>query len=286
MAEEIFAPQHQDRWPGVESEMNPRPVSIGSDYKSADKLKNKVAVITGGDSGIGRAVAYHFAMEGADVAFTYLADHERGDAEETKVKIENFGQKALPMQGDIKQTEVCDDFVSKIAKEFGQIDVLVNNAGQQFEHKNFEDISDDEVEFIFKNNIESFFFMTKRCLKHMPKNSCVVNTASVTAYVGQPVLADYSSSKGSIVSFTRALARLLAPDIRVNAVAPGPVWTPLIVSSFAADEVARFGSYTPFKRPAQPAELAPAYVFLASNADSGFMTGETIHVNGGTFTSS
>ncbi|WP_175638283.1 SDR family oxidoreductase [Metabacillus schmidteae] len=271
--------QHQEVQPGHEDLMNPKPTFDDKEYTGSGKLKNKVAIITGGDSGIGRAVALFFAKEGANVVISYL--DEQKDAEETKKYVEAEGQKCLLVSGDIGDETVCKDLVSKTVETFGQVDILVNNAAEQHPQKGIEDITTEQLERTFKTNIFSFFHLTKAVLPHFKKGSAIINTSSVTAYAGNEQLIDYSSTKGAITAFTRSLALNLAgKGIRVNQVAPGPIWTPLIPSTFPADQVASFGANTPLKRPGQPEELAPAYVFLASD-DSSYMSGQTIHVNGG-----
>ncbi|UGB33284.1 glucose 1-dehydrogenase [Metabacillus sp. B2-18] len=272
-------PQHQDVQPGHEDMMNPQPKFDDTSYTGIGKLKNKVAIITGGDSGIGRAVALFFAKEGANVVISYL--NEQKDAEETQKHVEAQGQKCLLVAGDIGDESVCQQIVSKTIDAFGQLDIVVNNAAEQHPQKSIEDITSEQLERTFKTNIFSFFYLTKAALPHLKKGSAIVNTSSVTAYAGNEQLLDYSATKGAITTFTRSLALSLAgKGIRVNGVAPGPIWTPLIPSTFPADQVATFGSNVPMKRPGQPEELAPAYVFLASD-DSSYMSGQMIHVNGG-----
>ena len=271
--------QEQDTQPGKEHEMTPRPEYIRDNYKGSDKLKNKVALITGGDSGIGRAVAVHFAREGADVAIVYL--NEDKDAEETKGLIEQEGRKCLLLSGDIGDEKFCQDAVNQTIKELGKLDVLVNNAAEQHEQKKLQDISKDQLQRTFQTNIFSMFYMTKAALDHMKEGSAIVNSTSVTSYRGSDHLMDYASTKGAITAFTRSLsANLAEKKIRVNAVAPGPIWTPLIPASFDAEKVKEFGQNVPLKRPGQPSEVAPAYVFLASD-DGSYVTGQVIHVNGG-----
>ncbi len=271
--------QRQDKQPGIEKLMNPLPVFEDPDYKASNKLQGKVAIITGGDSGIGRAVAVAYALEGADIVILYLDEHE--DAEETKKIIESKGRKCLTLAGDIGDESFCIEAVKKVIEGFGNIDVLVNNAAEQHAQNSVEDITKEQLERTFKTNIFSMFYMTKACLPHMKEGSVIINTSSITAYKGDERLIDYSSTKGAVTTFTRSLAISLSKrNIRVNAVAPGPIWTPLIPSSFTEDEVGKFGSNTNLGRPGQPVELAPAYVFLASDAST-FITGETIHVNGG-----
>ncbi|UHA62454.1 glucose 1-dehydrogenase [Metabacillus litoralis] len=272
-------PQHQDVQPGHEDMMNPQPKFDDTSYTGSGKLNNKVAIITGGDSGIGRAVAVFFAKEGANVVISYL--DEQKDAEETQKHVEAQGQKCLLVAGDIGDESVCQQIVSKTMDTFGQLDIVVNNAAEQHPQKSIEDITSEQLERTFKTNIFSFFYLTKAALPHLKKGSAIVNTSSVTAYAGNEQLLDYSATKGAITTFTRSLALSLAgKGIRVNGVAPGPIWTPLIPSTFPADQVATFGSNVPMKRPGQPEELAPAYVFLASD-DSSYMSGQMIHVNGG-----
>ncbi|WP_462408951.1 SDR family oxidoreductase [Neobacillus sp. Marseille-QA0830] len=275
-----FPPQHQNRQPGIESEMNPRPLSDGPAYKAAGKLAGKTAIITGGDSGIGKAVAIHFAKEGADVGIVYLNEHQ--DAEETKRSIVAEGRKCQLFSGDIGDEEFCLQVVQKTIDEFGKLDVLVNNAAEQHPQKSLSDISSTQLERTFRTNIFSYFYMTKMALPYLKQGASIINTASITAYEGSEQLLDYSATKGAVVSFTRSLAMSLAKDgIRVNGVAPGPIWTPLIPSTFSAEQVASFGSNTPMGRAGQPFELAPSYVFLASD-DSSYVSGQMIHVNGGT----
>lgn len=274
-----FPPQHQNRQPGIESEMNPRPVSFGQNYKSAGKLAGKTAIITGGDSGIGKSVAIYFAKEGADVAIVYLDEHQ--DAEETKGLVEAEGRRCLLFSGDVGNEEFCKDTVSKTVNQFEKIDVLVNNAAEQHPQQSLLDITSAQLEKTFRTNIFSYFYMSKMVLPHMKQGATIINTASVTAYAGNEQLLDYSATKGAIVTFTRSLAKSLAPQgIRVNGVAPGPIWTPLIPSTFNEDQVASFGSNTPMGRAGQPFELGPSYVYLASD-DSSYVSGQILHVNGG-----
>ena len=275
-----FPAQHQNQQPGVESEMNPRPTSVDPNYKAGGKLTGKTAIITGGDSGIGKSVAIYFAKEGADVAIIYLEEHQ--DAEETKQLIEAEGRRCLLYSGDIGNEDVCKEIVNKTIEEFGKLDILVNNAAEQHPQKSLLNITAAQLEKTFRTNIFSFFYMTKMVLPHLKQGASIINTASITAYEGNEQLLDYSATKGAIVSFTRSLAKSLAPQgIRVNGVAPGPIWTPLIPSTFPAAQVATFGSTTPMGRAGQPFELAASYVFLASE-DSSYVSGQMIHVNGGT----
>lgn len=273
--------QTQDKQPGEESQMTPEPRFQPPPYRSADKLQGKVAVISGGDSGIGRSVAVHFAEEGADVAILYLDEHE--DAEKTKGEIEDRGRRCLAIAGDIGDDGFCRAAVGKIVAEFGQIDVLVNNAAEQHPQKRLEDIDNEQLLRTFKTNIFSMFYLTRAALPHMKSGSTIVNSTSVTAYRGSHHLIDYASTKGAIVSFTRSLSQsLVKRGIRVNGVAPGPIWTPLIPSTFDEEKVASFGKDTPMGRAGQPSEVAPCYVFLAS-ADASYMTGQVLHPNGGDF---
>ncbi|AHY42989.1 NAD(P)-dependent oxidoreductase [Stutzerimonas decontaminans] len=281
MAEDnqTLPPQEQPE-PGKEGLMNPRPEFRGEDYKAAGKLEGKVAIITGGDSGIGRSVAVLYAREGADVAILYLDQHQ--DAEETRTVVEHYGRRCLTFAGDVADREVCRKVIDETLAAFGKLDILVNNAAEQHPQEKLEDISEEQWEKTFRTNIFGMFQMTKAALPHLGKGASIINTTSVTAYKGSPQLLDYSATKGAITAFTRSLSMNLAErGIRVNGVAPGPIWTPLIPSTFDADEVAEFGSNTPMKRPGQPDEVAPAYVYLASS-DAAYVSGQVIHVNGGT----
>jgi len=272
-------PQEQDQQPGIESEMRPRPQFEPANYKAAGKLLGKAALITGGDSGIGRAVAVLFAKEGADVVVSYLNEHS--DAEETKRQVEQEGRKCLLIPGDIGVEAFCQDLVNKTVEGLGKLDILINNAAEQHPQDKIEDITSEQLERTFRTNIFSMFYLTKAAMPHLKEGSTIINTTSITAYRGSPQLLDYSSTKGAILSFTRSLSTNLADKgIRVNAVAPGPIWTPLIPSTFDAEKVSEFGGTQPMKRPGQPEELAPAYVYLASD-DSTYVTGQVIHVNGG-----
>ncbi|QOR67523.1 glucose 1-dehydrogenase [Cytobacillus suaedae] len=272
-------PQHQYRQPGFESEIDPKPVSEDPTYKGSGKLTDKVAIITGGDSGIGKAAAIYFAKEGADVVISYLNEHN--DANETKTEIEQEGRKCVLIPGDIGDEQFCKDVVKQTIDIFGKIDIVVNNAAEQHPQKSLANISSAQLEKTFRTNVFSFFYLTKAALPYLKQGSSIINTASVTAYKGNEQLLDYSATKGAIVTFTRSLSQQLASKgIRVNGVAPGPIWTPLIPSTFPSDQVAAFGTTTPMKRAGQPEEVAPSYVFLASD-DSSYMTGQMIHVNGG-----
>ncbi|RIV20831.1 SDR family oxidoreductase [Alicyclobacillaceae bacterium I2511] len=272
--------QHQSRQPGIEADMNPRPIAEDMNYKGSGKLKHKVAIITGGDSGIGRAVAIAFAKEGANVVLVYLNEH--GDAKTTADRVEALECQCLALAGDVRDEPFCRDVVSQTLARFGKIDILVNNAAEQHPQSNISDITSEQWTQTFQTNVFSYFYMTKAAVLHMQKGGAIINTTSITAYEGHPQLIDYSATKGAIVSFTRSLSQsLIAKGIRVNGVAPGPIWTPLIPSTFSAEQVATFGSTTPMKRPGQPYELAPAYVFLAAE-DSSYMAGQILHVNGGT----
>jgi NAD(P)-dependent dehydrogenase (short-subunit alcohol dehydrogenase family) len=272
-------PQHQERRPGIESAMRPRPMVEKREYRGADKLAGKVALITGGDSGIGRAVAILFAREGADVSVAYLDEH--GDAAETRRLVEREGRRCALIAGDLGDEETCRVAVEKTLAEFGKLDILVNNAGEQHPRDRLEDVSREQLERTFRTNIFAYFFLTKAALPHLREGSAIINTTSVTAYRGNAQLIDYSATKGAIAAFTYSLSQhLVKRGIRVNAVAPGPVWTPLIPSTFSEEHVAAFGESYPMGRPGQPEEIAPSYVFLAS-ADSSYMTGQVLHPNGG-----
>ncbi|ADB36517.1 SDR family oxidoreductase [Spirosoma linguale] len=274
-------PQHQDLQPGIEAELTPQPEFIRKSYKGANKLNGKVALITGGDSGIGRAVAVHFAREGADVAISYT-EREEEDAQKTKSLVEAEGRQCLLLPGDIRQEERCKQLVSDTISKFGKLNILVNNTALQLQHKELEDIRDEDLLATYETNIYSFFRITKAAEPHLQKGDCVINTTSVTAYQGRADLLEYSSTKGAIMTFTRALSsNLIQKGIRVNGVAPGPIWTPLNPASVSAEEVAEFGKDVPMKRPGQPSEVAPAYVFLASE-DASYITGQVLHPNGGT----
>jgi NAD(P)-dependent dehydrogenase (short-subunit alcohol dehydrogenase family) len=277
--EGIEVAEKQNHQLGIEAKMDPRPEYIKPNYKAAGKLKGKVALITGGDSGIGRAVAVHYAREGADVTIVYL--EETGDAEETRALVEATGQKCLLIPGDVKDRDFCRIAVEQTVNKFGGLNILVNNAGKQIPQKEFTDITEEQLEDTFKTNIFAYFHFATAALDYLREGDTIINTTSVTAYRSSPNLIDYSATKGAITTFTRSLAtNLVKKGIRVNAVAPGPVWTPLIVSTFDEEKIKDFGSETAMKRAGQPSELGPAYVFLASD-DSSFITGQVIHINGG-----
>jgi NAD(P)-dependent dehydrogenase (short-subunit alcohol dehydrogenase family) len=271
--------QHQNQQPGMEYKMEPRPKSEDNSYRGSGKLSGKIALISGGDSGIGRAVAIAFAREGADVAIVYLNEH--WDAEETKLQVEEEGHTCHLIAGDIGEEEFCRNAIKQTLGAFDQLDILVNNAAVQYPQKSITDITAEQLQKTFQTNIFSMFYMVKAALPHLKKGCAIINTTSVTAYRGSPNLLDYSSTKGAIVSFTRSLAQaLVEKEIRVNAVAPGPIWTPLIAATFPPDKVATFGSDVPMGRAGQPEEVAPSYVFLASD-DASYITGQVLHPNGG-----
>jgi NAD(P)-dependent dehydrogenase (short-subunit alcohol dehydrogenase family) len=270
--------QKQDNQPGREDEMRPQP-DYEPKFPGCGRLKDKVALITGGDSGIGRGVAVAMAREGAKIAIAYLEEHK--DADETVKAVEAEGSRAIKMAGDVGDEKFCRDSVEKTVKEFGRIDILVNNAAEQHETEDFREIEAKQIERTFRTNIFSFFFMAKHALRHMKKGASIINTTSVTAYKGHKTLLDYSATKGAIVTFTRSLSEALVKDgIRVNAVAPGPIWTPLIPASFEPERVAKHGASAPMERPGQPNEVAPCFVFLASE-DASYISGQVLHPNGG-----
>lgn len=275
-----FPPQHQNRQPGRESEMNPQPQYDNPDYKPGGKLMGKRALITGGDSGIGRAVAVAFAKEGADIAFVHL--QENSDAQQTSDAVTSLGRKCVAIPANLRQEKNAVDAVAQAVSELGGLDILVNNAAVQYPQNSVLDITQEQLLTTFESNFFSCFHMTRAALPHLGTDASIISTASVTAFEGNPTLIDYSASKGAIVAFTRSMAlSLVNQGIRVNAVAPGPVWTPLIVSSFSPEHVQTFGSTTPMQRAAQPYELAPVYVFLACD-DASNVTGQIFHVNSGT----
>ena len=279
-----FLPQHQNKQPGLEYLMNPPPIFDDPNYKGSNKLTNKVSVITGGDSGIGRAISVAFAKEGSHIVIVYLDEHK--DAIDTKNYVESLGRKCILFSGDIKDEKFCSQVIENTISKFGHLDILVNNAGVQYPQNKLEDISSKQLEDTLRTNIFSMFYLTKAALKYLKRGSKIINTASVTAYKGHKLLIDYSATKGAIVTFTRSLAlSLISQGINVNAVAPGPIWTPLQPSSFSAEYITTFGTDTPIGRAGQPVELAPAYVYLASD-DSTYVTGEVLHINGGSFITS
>jgi NAD(P)-dependent dehydrogenase (short-subunit alcohol dehydrogenase family) len=273
-------PQHQEK-PGLESKLRPRPRYQAPEYKAAGKLEGKTALVTGGDSGIGRAVAVLFAREGADVAIVYLKE-EQTDADETRRAVEEQGRKALMIPGDVQKSSFCNRAVEKTVNQFGKLDILVNNAAFQQHQPGLDNITDEQWERTFRTNIFGYFYMARAALPHLKEGSAIINTGSITGLEGSGQLLDYASTKGAIHAFTKSLAQnLVEKGIRVNCVAPGPVWTPLNPSDKPAKEVSKFGADTPMKRPAQPEEVAPAYVFFASEADSSYITGEVLTLLGG-----
>jgi NAD(P)-dependent dehydrogenase (short-subunit alcohol dehydrogenase family) len=272
-------PQTQSRTPALESEMEPKPIYDDPNYKGSGKLQNKVALITGGDSGIGRSVAVYYAKEGADVAVIYLNEH--GDAQETQQAVESYGRRCLLIAGDIRSEEFCAAAVQRTVDEFGKLDILVNNAAVQYYEPDFEDIDTDRLEDVFATNIFSMFYFVKAATPHLQPGSSIINTTSVVAYKGNPSLLTYSATKGAILAFTRSIADpMLEKGIRVNGVAPGPIWTPFIPDAFEGEDVSNFGKQVPMQRPGQPKEVAPSFVFLASE-DASYMAGQVLHPNGG-----
>jgi len=275
-----FPPQEQQEQPGKQHQMTPEPEIISPNYKAAGKLEGKKALITGGDSGIGRSVAVYFAAEGADVAIVYKPEEQK-DAEDTRKMIEEYGRQCILLPGDLRSPEFCKELVNRTVQELGGLNILVNNAAEQHDHESLEDITDEELESTYQTNIFSFFRVTREAMKHLKEGDCIINSTSVTSFRGSPHLVDYASTKGAITVFTRSLSTQLAQkNIRVNGVAPGPIWTPLIPASFDAERVAKFGQDTPMGRAGQPSEVAPCYVFLACQ-DSSYMTGQILHPNGG-----
>ena len=271
--------QEQAKQPGNAYKMNPEPLTIRESYKGSDKLKNKVTLLTGGDSGIGKSVAVHFAREGAKIAIIYL--NEEKDALQTKIKIENEGGECLLIKGDVKNEQFCNEAIDKTISNFGTLNCVINNAAMQFPTEHIEDIKIENLHTTFETNIYPYFYIVMAAMKHLKSGDTIINTTSVTAYRGSEHLIDYASTKGAIVSFTRSLSKSLAEKgIRVNAVAPGPIWTPLIPATFDGEKLEKFGKDVPLGRPGQPAEVAPAYVYLASE-DSSYMTGQVLHINGG-----
>src|SRR5947209_331043 len=270
-------PKSHYNQPDAQEQMSQRPQTEGRGYRAAGKLQGKVALITGGDSGIGQAVATLFASEGADVAIVYLNEHE--DAEHTKLLVEEQGHRCITLPGDVGNEAFCQQAIEQTVQQFGHLDILVNNAAEQHTQPSIEKISAEQLDRTFRTNIFSMFFLVKAALKHLKQGSAIINTTSVTAYKGNPTLLDYSSTKGAIVSFTRSLSQaLVEKGIRVNAVAPGPIWTPLIPATMPPEQVEQFGKSVPMKRSAQPEEIAPCYVFLASE-DSSYLAGQVLHPN-------
>ncbi|WP_035990386.1 SDR family oxidoreductase [Leptolyngbya sp. KIOST-1] len=271
--------QTQERTPALESDMAPRPQYDDPNYKGSGKLQDKVALITGGDSGIGRSVAVYYAKEGADVAIVYLDEH--GDAEETKQAVEDYRRRCLLIPGDIRNEQFCHQAVQKTVQEFGKLDILVNNAAVQYQEPSLEEIDAARLGDVFATNIFSMFYFAKAATPHMQPGSAIINTTSINAYKGNASLLSYSTTKGAILAFTRSLAApMLEKGIRVNGVAPGPIWTPFIPDAFEGDDVSNFGQQVPMKRPGQPKEVAPSFVFLASE-DASYMAGQVLHPNGG-----
>jgi NAD(P)-dependent dehydrogenase (short-subunit alcohol dehydrogenase family) len=278
MSENTLPPQHQPRQPGNQAMMEPQP-DVGRGYRAAGKLVGRTALVTGGDSGIGQAVCVLFAKEGADVSVVYLDEHE--DAEETRRLVAAEGRRCITIAGDVTEEQFCREAVQRTVSEFGHIEILVNNAAEQHAAQSIEEITAEQLERTFRTNIFGYFFMAKATLPHLKGGAAIINTSSITAYQGNPMLLDYSSTKGAIVSFTRALANsLIEKGIRVNGVAPGPIWTPLIPATFPEDKVKEFGKDTPMRRPGHPHEVATCYVFLASD-DSSYIAGQFLHPNGG-----
>ena len=275
----------QNRQPGIEADMEPKPIAELEEYKAAGKLENKVALITGGDSGIGRAIAILYAKEGANVAIGYYDEHQ--DAEDTVNRLQEMGVKAKAYAHDLKDEKQSQKLIKDVINDFGSLNILVNNGGVQFPRDHFEDITPQQVKETFMTNIFGMMFLSQAAVPYLSEGDTIINTTSVTAYRGSGHLIDYSATKGAIVSFTRSLATtLMEKGIRVNAVAPGPIYSPLIPATFDEEKVEHQGDETPMGRRGQPAELAPSYVFSATHADSSYITGQVIHVNGGDFITS
>ena len=279
MSDTHFPPQHQRKQPGDEHRMAPEPEYIRDDYRGSDKLLGKVAVITGGDSGIGRAVALHFAREGADCALVYL--DEETDARETAGLVEGEGRRCALIRGDVGDPAFCQAIVERTLSELGGLNILVHNAAEQYDWKEITELENDQLERTFRTNVFSHFYLTKAALPHMKEGDSIIATSSINAFKGNPTLLDYTATKGAVQALMRSFSMaLMDQGIRVNAVAPGPIWTPLIPASFDKDKVARFGGQVPMDRAGQPSEVAPAYVYLAS-AGGSYVSGQTLHVNGG-----
>jgi NAD(P)-dependent dehydrogenase (short-subunit alcohol dehydrogenase family) len=273
-------PQAQDQQPGLESEMSPQPVYIRPNYKGSEKLQDKVALITGGDSGIGRAVAIHFAREGADLAIVYKPE-EQEDADATKQLVEQEGRRCVLLSGDLRDPQFCEDIVTQTVQQLGKLNIVVSNAAEQFVSKDVSELPNEQFEDTFQVNFFPLVRIVKVALQHMHEGDSIIATSSINAYRGNQQLVDYTSTKGAITAYIRSIAQQLAEKkIRANTVAPGPIWTPLIPASFPPDKVKEFGQDTTMKRPGQPAEVAPAFVFLASE-DASYITGQAIHPNGG-----
>lgn len=279
MSDQQQPPQHQAKQPGDEHAMRPEPEYIRDSYRGSNKLLDKVAIITGGDSGIGRAVAVHYAREGADSVIVHLK--ESRDAEETKRLVEAEGRRCLVLKGDVAAPSFCREIVNRTQREFGKINIVINNAAEQYDWSDITEIPDDQLLRTFQTNLFSHFYLTKAALPHMSAGDTIIATSSINAFKGNDTLIDYTATKGAIQGLVRSLAMsLMDRGIRVNAVAPGPVWTPLIPASFEADKVAEFGNQVPMKRAGQPSEIGPAYVYLACE-ESSYMSGQTLHLNGG-----